>query len=225
VASPDRDDFIILLTDGLPNCNPNNPHDYNVDPAACRCTDPNPQACASASKLLCLDQDATVSQIASLTAQGVKTVVVGFGAETASGDGPAVLDAMGRAGGYPLTCPGGTDAECVGGTCNVSTQTCSNRYYQASDGAALADALARLAARLDPEPCVYTLPMEPSEPEMISVKVDGERVSRGDNTWRYIPPSAGAPPRVELVGELCAKAEATTSLAPMDLSIQILQVL
>lgn len=223
LANPDRDDFVLLLTDGLPNCNPNNPNDYNVDPTACRCTDSNPASCAAAGKLLCLDQDATVSQIDALNAQGVKTVVVGFGADTASGDAPAVLAAMGKAGGYTLTCPGGTDAECAGGTCNLANQTCSNSYYQASNGVALSDALARLAERLVPDPCRYTLPMEPSGPEMLAVTVDETRVPSGPSTWEYVPPSAGASPQVVLLGELCTRAEVSTTMAPMNLVIQVVQ--
>jgi hypothetical protein len=225
LANPDRDDFVVLLTDGLPNCNPDNPHDYSVDPAACRCTDPNPASCAAGGKVLCLDQDATVSQISVLDAKGVKTVVVGFGADTASGDAPAVLEAMGRAGGYTLTCPAGTDAECAGGTCDVATQTCSNSYYQATDGAALADALARLAQRLLPDPCQHVLPLEPSSAELLAVKVDDVSVASGSDTWRYVPPGGGSPPRVALVGALCAKAEESTTLDPMKLEIRILQAL
>src|SRR5438034_875816 len=29
LSNPDRDDYVLLLTDGLPNCNPSNPNDYN----------------------------------------------------------------------------------------------------------------------------------------------------------------------------------------------------
>jgi hypothetical protein len=155
-----------------------------------------------------------------LSGKGVKTVVVGFGAETATGAGPEVLTAMGQAGGYTLTCPLGTDAECAGGTCNLADQTCSNTYYQAGDRAALSAALARLAETIDPKPCEHKLPLEPSDPKFISVVVDGRSVPEGDDTWHYVPPQT-----VNLVGSLCARAEATTSLDPMDLSIGVIQTL
>src|SRR5213076_2081393 len=34
---PKREDFVLLLTDGLPNCNPSNPNTCTT-PAACNCT-------------------------------------------------------------------------------------------------------------------------------------------------------------------------------------------
>ncbi|HEY8207556.1 MAG TPA: adventurous gliding motility lipoprotein CglB [Myxococcaceae bacterium] len=222
--NPERDDYVLLLTDGLPNCNPNNPNTYRMnDPAAiaaCRCTATDPAVCDASGNQSCLDKDGTVSQLTTLSGKGVKTVVVGFGAETATGAGPEVLTAMGQAGGYTLTCPLGTDAECAGGTCNLADQTCSNTYYQAGDRAALSAALARLAETIDPKPCEHKLPLEPSDPKFISVVVDGRSVPEGDDTWHYVPPQT-----VNLVGSLCARAEATTSLDPMDLSIGVIQTL
>lgn len=222
LSNPDRDDYILLLTDGLPNCNPDNPNEYTSDPAAqaaCKCT----EAAAACSvpgytRTLCLDGASTVDQIAALRAKGVKTVVVGFGAETASGDGPAVLAAMGAAGGYQLTCPNGLDSECAGGTCNLGDQTCSNTYYQAGDRAALSAALARLAQTLDPFPCRYTLPLVPTNAKFISVVVDGAAQPSGDQTWVYVPPQ-----EVDLQGDLCARAQATTTLSPMTVQIGVIQ--
>ena len=37
--APSRQSFLLLMTDGLPNCNPNSGLDANVNPAACDCTD------------------------------------------------------------------------------------------------------------------------------------------------------------------------------------------
>jgi hypothetical protein len=221
LTNPDRDDYVLLLTDGLPNCNPDNANDYTVDPAACKCTT-DVSACAQVgfTKSGCLDQDNTVAQIAALNGQGVKTVVVGFSSETATGDGPAVLSAMGKAGGYTLTCPNGLDSECAGGTCNLADQTCTNSYYQTSDRAALSGALARLAQSLDPFPCKHPLPLVPSDEKFISVVVDGVAVPRGDDTWQFVPPQ-----EVDLVGSLCARAEKTTSLSPMALQIGVIQTL
>jgi hypothetical protein len=218
LANPDRDDYVLLLTDGLPNCNPNNPNDHQQNPAACRCTAANVASCDIETKLFCLDQDNTVDQIGALRDQGVKTVVVGFSSETAAGDGPAVLSAMGNAGGYKLTCPHGLDSECAGGTCNLGDQTCTNSYYQTSDRPALSAALARLAETLDPEPCKFDLPLEPSNEKFISVVVDGVAVARGSDTWEYHPPQ-----EILLVGSLCARAMATTTLSPMDLQIGVIQ--
>jgi len=223
LQNPDRDDYILLLTDGLPNCNPDNANEYTSDPAAqaaCKCTESSASTCATPgyTRLLCLDQDYSVQQVAALQALGVKTVVVGFGSETASGDGPAALTAMGAAGGYKLTCPHGLDSECAGGTCNLGDQTCSNTFYQAGDRAALSAALARLAQTIDPFPCKYDLPLVPSDEKFISVVVDGMAVPRGPQTWQYVPPQ-----EVDLVGDLCTQAEATNTLSPMTLQIGVIQ--
>jgi len=223
LQNPDRDDYILLLTDGLPNCNPDNAHEYTsnpVDQAACKCTETSASACSAPgyTRILCLDQDYSVQQIAALQAQGVKTVVVGFGAETAAGDGPAALTAMGAAGGYKLTCPRGLDSECAGGTCNLGDQTCSNTFYQAGDRAALSEALSRLAREIDPFPCQYDLPLIPSDDKFISVVVDGVAVPRGPDTWTFVPPQ-----EIDLQGSLCTRAENTNTLSPMSLQIGVIQ--
>ena len=217
LANDRRADYVLLLTDGLPNCNLDNPYDYNVDPVACRCTDANTSSCSQAGRRLCLDQDATMAAIGRLRALDVKTIVVGFGSETASGDAPEVLEAMGKAGGFAIRCPGGQDSECLGGTCDLATQTCSNAYYQARDGAALGDALANLAGIIDPFPCDYVLPMAPSQPGLLSVRIDDQTVNRGPDTWQYVPATASSPPKVELLGALCDRARPTDELNPLDI--------
>jgi hypothetical protein len=152
-----RDDFVLLLTDGLPNCNPNNPNVCTM-PAACRCTlnagncgtmvidtDPN-NFCRKG----CLDQEATVRAVADLRAKDIRTIVVGFGSDFAvGGDGYAVLNAMAAAGGAPRTCPGGSDAECGGTTC-LSNRTCAQGFYAATNATELAVALTQIARTVSP---------------------------------------------------------------------------
>src|SRR5205814_6955098 len=58
LADTQRDNFILLLTAGLPNCNPNFQPAY-PDPA-CRCTDTNDSSCRGESSRLCLDETNTV---------------------------------------------------------------------------------------------------------------------------------------------------------------------
>src|SRR5688572_25581643 len=69
LSDPQRDDFILLLTDGLPNCNENNPNNYRTDPVACRCTESSMSTCTANPQILCLDKDASV---AAATAQRAK---------------------------------------------------------------------------------------------------------------------------------------------------------
>ncbi|HVE83648.1 MAG TPA: adventurous gliding motility lipoprotein CglB, partial [Myxococcales bacterium] len=172
LADSQRDNFILLLTDGLPNCNLNNPNTYAGEPdTTCRCTDTNTSSCTAAPKLLCLDADATVAAIDGVrTTQNIRTIVVGFGAETSSGDGPDVLRRMALAGGFPRTCSGGTDAECgLGGVCDPTSKTCNPPFYQATNATDLAAVLAKIAKTISQTPCNYFLAVTPSKPEFISV--------------------------------------------------------
>lgn len=138
----DREDFILLLTDGMPNCN------STLHGATCLCTG---ATCTDARN--CADNAATVAAIGDLRAKGVRTLVVGFGPETVAGVGPTtdVLTAMAMAGGMDRRCPNGTDAECGGepGSC-LQTGACRTPYYRAADGAELTLVLAKIGDCLTP---------------------------------------------------------------------------
>jgi hypothetical protein len=215
-SSSDRPKFILLLTDGLPNCN------YALDNTTCTCTEPD--CTVTGDGRLCLDQDGTVDQISQLAAPGkdIKTIVVGFGADTASGLGPAVLTAMANAGGFARTCPDGTDAECgTGDTCNVSTHTCNKPFYQAANGAELAAALAKISdAIVTPDPCTFTLDQTPSDPSLLSVLIDGVETPSGPDTWVY-----DTAPAIQFQGALCEELKNTTPSNPIDVQVQVVSSL
>ncbi len=148
-ANPDgRQRFVLLLTDGLPNCNASNPNTCTSGTPAgadCRCT---LSACTASSFCVqgCLDTTDSVHAIVELRQKNIKTIVVGFGADALNGDGPAALNAMALAGGFARTCPQGTDAECgVGNTCDVATRVCQQTFYRATSATELATALAQIA--------------------------------------------------------------------------------
>ncbi|MBS1149477.1 MAG: cglB, partial [Myxococcaceae bacterium] len=139
---------VVLITDGLPNCNSANAN--TCTGSLCRCTLVPATSCMPASFCTqgCLDSDATTAQVDALRMKGIRTIVVGFGAETATGDGPAALNAMAERGGFARACPNGTDAECgVGDTCTTANKLCGRRYYQASSAAQLTAALAEIDQR------------------------------------------------------------------------------
>ncbi len=86
----------------------------------------------------CLDRYASVAAVMELRNKGIKTVVVGFGAETVSGDAPETLNAMADEGGFAVSCPNGTDQECrANGPCSAATRLCTKKYYQATNQAEL----------------------------------------------------------------------------------------
>jgi hypothetical protein len=156
LVDPNRQSFVVLLTDGEPNCDANNPHDCTM--ATCECTlyqgvaptQPCPGtgcACGTAPggfcALGCIDTTGVVQAITALRNIQVKTVVIGFGLETqpdggmGTGFAPPALQAMAIAGGAPRTCPTGSDAECGVGTCDPGTKVCTLGYYQANNGSQL----------------------------------------------------------------------------------------
>jgi hypothetical protein len=142
LEDPERDNFVLLLTDGVPNCNDQFPDPYPSASCTCAvtsCVGPN-------SRKGCLDKDNVTQQIQALRAKGIKTIVVGFGAETSSGLGRDVLNAMAAEGGFARACPSGQSSECGShGTCDAATQLCQNRFYQANDASELSAALAEIA--------------------------------------------------------------------------------
>jgi len=222
----EREDFILLLTDGLPNCNASNPNDYKVDANACRCTLANPPvSCGSTmySKLGCLDKDNSVQAITELRAKKIRTIVIGFSSEVGSGDGQEVLNAMAEAGGFPRTCPNGTDAECgSNNTCDAVSKLCQKRFFQTGNSQELAAALKKIADEVTvSDPCVYKLESAPSDPKLLAVLVDGNAVATGNDTWLYSA-SAGTP-IVTFKGALCTQLSSATPQAPVNLEFRIIE--
>ena len=222
-----RDDFVLLLTDGLPNCNGANPHNVcvsSVQAGACDCTTggcTGTDAAHSTCSKGCLDRDATVESVKALRQAGIKTIVVGFGADLASGAGPLVLNAMAREGGFPRQCPHQTDAECGGspGSCNTTTKQCSTSFFQAANGAELAEALRTISEGIDPPSCEFLLKAQPSDQRYLSVLIDDQNVAAGGATWAY----DFAANRVTFLGPLCERIKASTPQHPVNLSFRIVE--
>jgi hypothetical protein len=223
LQSEDRTDFVILLTDGLPNCNPDNVNS-GTDAAACKCTQTGSAACSgSFVKLGCLDMDASVAAVRELADKDITTIVIGFGAETAGGNGPAVLDAMARAGGFARTCKDGETSCGPNDPCDPSSRTCQRSFYQAANQTELASALEAISNKLiNPEPCLIALdPSQlPSEDNLVVVYINGERTLAGDNTW---DPDVKANGGVLFTGATCERIKTSTPDAPVDIEIRAIR--
>lgn len=219
LQDPSREDLVLLLTDGLPNCNESNVNSCAA-PVACRCT-LSSGSCGSPGSayctLGCLDEDGSVAAVTALRAREIKTIVVGFGADTAQGDGPQVLSALAQAGGFRPACASDADCGSIAGSCEPSSNTCLPRFYQAANGAELAAALAAIARAIDPKPCEYELTDPPVDARMISIRVDGEPIPSDSGTWSYVDG------KLTFTGELCAKLEASTPASPVRLQVQVLE--
>ena len=157
-AEPEHPRFVMLLTDGVPNCNPSPENQArcdicNADPSTCfdlsqnGCaptfgTDPI-EPCAiweEASKgSACLDETGLVETIAGLRRSGIFTFVIGFG-DALGTEGERTLNAAAEAGG--------------------AARDGVTKYYKASAGIELRSALDMIAEsmylpcwlRLDPPP-------------------------------------------------------------------------
>lgn len=223
---PGRDSFILLETDGVPNCNPNNPLNTCANTVACGCSG---DICCGITdpvfrRLNCLDQAATVNAIAGLnTNKNIKTIILGLGDETANS--APTLNAMAEAGGFPLLCPDAGNGPCVGAnnSCVVATGKCAKEYYQANTGDELAANLKR-AATFPGNPCKFALSDTPSTDKLLSVMVDGQPVAAGPDTWSYNPPSAEAA-YVLFTGNICDRLANATPTSPVNVDIRIVRTL
>ncbi|WP_255653986.1 adventurous gliding motility lipoprotein CglB [Corallococcus sp. EGB] len=228
VDSKDRDQIIILLTDGLPNCNDKNKIDGSS--AECRCTLETLSQCTTPQSPYyrrgCLDKNASVAAVEALKTNKISTIVIGFGAETSSGDGPSVLNEMARAGGYARDCKANIDCG-AGDTCDFATGTCNRAFYQAGNREELAAALKSISEAIQPgEPCFTQLePSQlPSDEKLIVVYIDGERTLAGPDTWSL---DLSNPDRlgVRFTGSSCAKLEASRPEDPVKVEVRAIRQL
>jgi hypothetical protein len=145
LADAERDDFVLLITDGAATCGAD---------------------------------DTTMTDIgARLVAAGIRTAVVGFGAETTSGTAATMLEALAVAGGL---------ANAAG----------PPSYYLAGDAAAL-DLV--LEAIVFPSiPCTFSLLETPPDPDAVRVLANDEELEEGV-AWSYDEVAN----EVELLGATC----------------------
>lgn len=125
---------IIVVTDGLPNCNPTNALSCNASPL------PAPELCTVGSSCVgtyChlgyLDLDETTLAIRALRALGVKVAIVRVGADASLPNAEQVLNTMADEGGV-TACPAG--------------QQCTRRFFEGLTAAQLHGSLATAVHRL-----------------------------------------------------------------------------
>lgn len=229
-----RPDYILLLTDGLPNCNTGNPNQMCTCDAAvcgscpsttacgtqvnnCKCT---LSSCQTDCAVGCLDTQAVVDATIANARRTITTIVVGFGADTAVGDAPDVLNAIAKAGTFPRDClTTHTDADCgTGNTCDVASGLCTKAFYQATDANELSQTLRDIINKIK-EPCKFKLDTLPPRPEYIAVIVNGVNVPSGPDTWQL---TAG-----QVVFEdttaICQQIKASTAANPVDVQIRVIE--
>lgn len=148
INEPDRDGgrYLILATDGAPNCN------TALDPASCRCSggaamcDPSMNSFAP---INCLDDARATAAIRLFRQQDIFTYVLGLnGAEAFS----AVLDAMADEGGR--------------------ARSASPRYYPANTADDLVRELTAITSGI--ADCRFALDAAPPDPTLVDLRLDGE---------------------------------------------------
>jgi len=247
VTSSNREQIVILFTDGLPNCNPGLASLAGT--AACQCTfGPNPDDCAKGLPPFdgagCLDVDQAVKAIQALGNKQVQTFVVGFGAELGAPSARDTLQRMAVAGAirHPQVCPGTPpnepcdktlpDGGVLANPCDLATGLCSRQYYVAQDASSLGQVLTEITKPVAGV-CERFLTEVPDDPQLLSVLVNGTPYPSGPDTWVYVSPSETTPvtnqpgPAVVFVDgkPLCNALKASTAQAPVKVQIRVLKIL
>lgn len=152
--------YVILATDGGPNCN------LMADPATCRCTGPS-RLCDpmmnSFARINCLDEMPALNEVRQLGAMGVRTFVIGLNGTQDFAD---VLNRMADAGGRAR--PGAA------------------HYYPAASAVELTRELGDITVAL--ADCTLRLTMPPVDPDLVDVRLDGVSLYRDPrhmNGWDW----------------------------------------
>ena len=133
---------VLLITDGLPNCNlSNNAATCQTTTAGClntsTCTG---SSCCGLGAKDCLDSSATVQAAAALKNAGIKVYVVGFGASVTSANDKTVLDAIASAGGTGSAYAANSSAALTAALNTIASSTATCCLNACSQGAAVCTA-------------------------------------------------------------------------------------
>jgi hypothetical protein len=173
--------FIVVATDGGPNCNP----DSGANPATCICTSPR-MTCLRPDEGIysCLDDPRTTSTFRETFERfGIPIFVVGI-EDQSRPDLLDYLDRMAVAGGRPRTVPG------------------ERAYYSVRSEADLTEAFEQITGSISR--CAFLSPSVPTDELRFSVSVDGELVPRDPVVgWTWTDRERG---EIELHGTACEAA-------------------
>ena len=181
----EREHLVVLITDGVPNCNPTNPNTCD-NPTACRCTT---SSCGGGlCSLGCLDEAATGKAFSDLSAAGTRILVVAVGLEVATTDAEQVLKVLAQSSAEKIGCPRGSDAECgPDNTCDQTTKHCTLPFYVMRRALATGSTVPAesVFGRIDERiraslRCRYLLSSAPSGTTLI---IDGQAHALGDG-WQ-----------------------------------------
>ncbi len=198
--------IVVLVTDGLPNCNTTNLNSCKT-PVACRCTlaSCGPEGSPYCT-LGCLDDANTIGATQELANLGFELLVVGLGQDV-GGPSSDVLRSFVQ----PLARRCALDSDChAGSRCDVEAGLCQERFFQVTTEADLSAPLRRVAQELtESARCAWFLDQDVST-GTLSVAVGGVEVPVGAEGYEL---SSGR--QLRLHGAACAKLLADASLTPV----------
>jgi len=177
---------MVVATDGAPNCN------GNLDQRRCTCTSVSGNcATARGGEFVCLDDLRTINVIRDVfDTLKIPVYVIGIGS-TERPELLKVLDDMAVAGGRP--------------------RATSPKHYNVQTSADLAAALGTISSSI--AQCTYLTPSAPTDPNAISVEIDGKAIPRDPsrtNGWDWVDQAFG---RLAFFGPACTAASNGTSTA------------
>lgn len=204
----ERDNYVVLVTDGLMNCNAE--HAF-----PCFCSTEN--GCSTADGRVgygeemnsgdarqCLDDDRSLAAVKKLRDAGVKTFVIGLGESFAGGGTNLAIDSLNRladAGGMPRT--GATE-----------------RFYSAADEGQLEAALDDIIDKIV-VPCEYELDGPVCDGRLVSISttIDGQSVEIGcspdaESSWYFATRGDGSldERRITFSPDLCSRFGSATEV-------------
>lgn len=168
-----REHFMVLVSDGVPNCNPSNPATC-MTPQTCQCT---VASCAGQNCVIgCLDRQAALDALTSAKTRDISTFVVGFGPDATT----EVFNALAVAGGRSLSCAQGLDECGAGNPCVAAAGTCARQFSnELSAGLSRVGEAARRSGT-----CRFVLDEAVALDARLEVRVNGLVVSRGADGWQ-----------------------------------------
>lgn len=187
-AELDGDSYVLLATDGGPNCNfdlsceeSERAEDQCTTNMDGDCSFPGaPPNCCLGAPDMCLDDRRSIDKVAELNAAGVPTFVVGIpGSEIYA----SVLAGLAEAG---------------------SASSDSTRYFEIEAADELVQTLTDITRELI-RSCEFELEMHPPNRDEVNVYIDGEIVLQGEEGWDYA--SATATQTIVFQGDACANIE------------------
>lgn len=208
VKDEGRDNYVVLVTDGLMNCNSDHPVREDCvctqESGKCPTVDGGAVSFGERGHLtyseMCLDDDLSVAMVTKLRNAGVKTFVIGLGESFTGGGSQAAigiqtLDRLAEAGG-------------------VAREGAGEKFYSAADEGQLEAALDEIINKIV-VPCEYELDGPVCDGRLIAVtlKVDGEQVKTvcsadaDENSWRFVERADGTldDRRITFSQDLCTR--------------------